>query len=142
MHLRASHHLSSTSLACCTFTRKVHGEFFWLNFLGSLYLFLPSKHPQVPLLHARNVTPPPLGGFGVSLTASGSPQGSRSFNAIHEDAIGMLRPIRVVGSFHFRMVWGEGIASLGVFGALSSFILESFSCRASQSLFNSSNHLW
>ena len=130
-------------MACCILTRKfLEGIFWWNLFWAHCTLsccWIPSGSPSCMLGTSSS---PLLGVILVPLGASGIPQWRRSFNATHEDILSMPDPAGIAGFFCLRVVCGEGIAGLGVLGAPSSFILESFSCRASQYHLSSSNYSW
>ena len=92
---------------------KCLGLFLVEPLLGLLHSFLLPELPWVCLLHAGNISFPSLGRHLVSPRASCTPQGRRSFNTIFGGALGVLGPVGTTGSFCFRVVCGEGIASSG-----------------------------
>ena len=120
---RASHHFHSASLACCTLTRKVPGGVLLVEpHLGPLHSFLLSELLWVPFLSAGETWLPPHWVDSWCHWVSCGPFGRRFVSTTRRDALGMPDPVGTAGSFHLWVVCGEGIASLGVFGALSSFL--------------------
>ena len=133
--LRTSCYFHFASLACCHLTRKMPGCFFWWNLSWAhCTLSCCPISSGSPICVLGTSAFPLLSRFLMSPRACDTHWGRRSFNCYPWGCPSVCwAQWETAGSFHFGMVCGEGITGLGMLGAPSSLILESSSCRASQS---------